>query len=139
LVLGEPKTKRSRRTVRLTQAAVEAPEGHFAHQMEQRDRLGELYKYQGLVFATQRGTLVNPSNLSKHSFELLREKAGLPAIRFHDLRHTCATLLLSSNVNLTVVSEMLGHVTIATTLDTYSHVLANMQESAARMLEETLR
>ncbi len=139
LVLGDPKTKRCRRTVRLTQAAVEALEGHFARQTVQRNILGELYEHQGLVFATQRGTLVNPSNLRKRSFEPLLEKAGLPAIRFHDLRHTCATLLLSRNVNPKIVSEMLGHATIAITLDTYSHVLPNMQEGAARALEETLR
>ena len=139
LILGEPKTKRSRRTVQLTQAAVQALEGHFARQTAQRNLLGELYEHQGLVFATQRGTLVNPSNLRKRSFEPLLEKAGLPAIRFHDLRHTCATLLLSRNVNPKIVSEMLGHATIAITLDTYSHVLPNMQEGAARALEETLR
>ena len=57
----------------------------------------------------------------------------------HDLRHTCATLLLSKNVNPKIVSEVLGHATVAITLDTYSHVLANMQGGAARALEETLR
>jgi integrase len=57
---------------------------------------------------------------------------------FHDLRHTCATLLLTKNVNPKVVSEMLGHATIAITLDTYSHVLPNMQESAAAAMEEVL-
>ncbi len=139
LLLGEPKTKRSRRTVRLTEAAVEALKRHLAHQMVQRDRLGDLYEDQGLVFATQRGTLMNPTNLRKRSFEPLLEKASLPAIRFHDLRHTCATLLLSRNVNPKIVSEMLGHATIAITLDTYSHVLPNMQEGAARALEDTLR
>ena len=64
--------------------------------------------------------------------------AGLPRIRFHDLRYTCATLLLSKNVNPKVVSEMLGHATIAITLDTYSHVLPTMQESAAKAMEEAL-
>jgi integrase len=63
----------------------------------------------------------------------------LSAFRFHDLRHTCATLLLTKNVNPKVVSEMLGHSSIAITLDTYSHVLPNMQDSAARALEEALR
>jgi integrase len=139
LLLGEPKTKRSRRTVRLTEAAVEALKGHLARQMEQIERLGDLYEDQGLVFATQRGTLVNPTNLRRRSFAPLLEKAKLPTIRFHDLRHTCATLLLSSNVNPKIVSEMLGHSSIAITLDTYSHVLPNMQDSAARALEDALR
>ena len=65
-------------------------------------------------------------------------RAGLPQVRFHDLRHTCATLLLSKNVNPKVVSEMLGHASIAITLDTYSHVLPDMQDSAARAMEEAL-
>ncbi len=108
LLLGEPKTKRSRRTVRLTEAA-EALKGHLARQMEQMERLGGLYEDQGLVFATQRGTLVNPTNLRKRSFAPLLEKACLPAIRFHDLWHTCATLLLARNVNPKIVSEMLEH------------------------------
>jgi integrase len=62
--------------------------------------------------------------------------AELPQIRLHDLRHTCATLLLTKNVNPKVVSEMLGHATIAITLDTYSHVLPNMQSEAAKAMEE---
>jgi integrase len=139
LLLDEPKTKRSRRTVRLTEAAVESLKRHLAQQMEQMERLGNLYEDEGLVFATQRGTLVNPTNLRKRSFSPLLKKAGLPTIRFHDLRHTCATLLLSRNVNPKIVSEMLGHSSIAITLDTYSHVLPNMQDSAARALEDALR
>ena len=72
-------------------------------------------------------------------FEQLVREAGVPRIRFHDLRHTCATLLLSSNVNPKIVSEMLGHATIAITLDTYSHMLPNMQDGAARAMEDTLQ
>jgi integrase len=139
LLLGKPKTKKSRRTVQLTDTAVEALRGHLARQMEQIERLGDLYKDQGLVFATHNGTLVNPTNLRKRSFAPLLEKAGLPHIRFHDLRHTCATLLLSSNINPKIVSEMLGHANIAITLDTYSHVLPTMQENATRALEDALR
>ena len=82
---------------------------------------------------------MNPSNLRKRSFTPLLDKAGVLTIRFHDLRHTFATLLLSSNVNPKIVSEMLGHATIAITLDTYSHVLPNMQDVAARALQDALR
>ncbi len=64
--------------------------------------------------------------------------SALPEIRFHDLRHTCAMLLLSHNVNPKIVSEMLGHATIAITLDTYSHVLPNMQDSAAIAMDDAL-
>jgi integrase len=68
----------------------------------------------------------------------LLKRVGLPQIRFHDLRHTCATLLLTKNVNPKVVSEMLGHATIAITLDTYSHVLPNMQSEAAQAIEDAV-
>ncbi len=139
LLLGEPKTKRSRRTVRLTKAAVVALEGHRQCQMEQIGRLGDLYEEQDLVFATERGTLVTPTNLRERYFAPLLKKAGLPTVRFHDLRQTCATLLLSRNVNPKIVSEMLGHASIAITLDTYSHVLPNMQDSAVKALEDALR
>ena len=76
--------------------------------------------------------------ITTHRFKPLLKRAELPGIRFHDLRHTCATLLLSKNVNPKVVSEMLGHASIAITLDTYSHVLPNMQDSAAEAIEEAL-
>ena len=77
-------------------------------------------------------------HVTTHRFKPLLKRAGLPQVRFHDLRHTCATLLLSKNVNPKVVSEMLGHASIAITLDTYSHVLPDMQDSAARAMEEAL-
>lgn len=139
LLVGEPKTKKSRRTVRLTEPAIVALKAHLARQVEWMERLGDLYEDQGLIFATERGTLINPTNLRKRSFIPLLQRAGLPQIRFHDLRHTCATLLLSANVNPKIVSEMLGHATIAITLDTYSHVLPTMQEGAIRALEQVLR
>jgi integrase len=107
--------------------------------MEQIGRLGDLYEEQDLVFATERGTLVTPTNLRERYFAPLLKKAGLPTVRFHDLRQTCATLLLSRNVNPKIVSEMLGHASIAITLDTYSHVLPNMQDSAVKALEDALR
>ena len=76
--------------------------------------------------------------VTTHRFKPLLKRAGLPQVRFHDLRHTCATLLLSKNVNPKVVSEMLGHASIAITLDTYSQVLPDTQDSAARAMEEAL-
>jgi integrase len=137
--LSEPKTKKSRRTVRLTADAVAALRGHLERQVGEMDRLGSLYRPGGLVFANEVGGIINPSNLRNRHFARLLERAGLPKIRFHDLRHTCATLLLSRNVNPKIVSEMLGHANIAITLDTYSHVLPDMQEKAAKALEEALR
>ncbi|HKH38701.1 MAG TPA: tyrosine-type recombinase/integrase [Rubrobacter sp.] len=66
------------------------------------------------------------------------QRTRWPQIRFHDLRHACATLLLSKNVNPKIVSEMLGHASIAITLDTYSHVLSTMRDSAAKAMEDAL-
>jgi integrase len=91
-----------------------------------------------LIFAAEAGTIINPSNLRNRSFGPLLKRAGLPQIRFHDLRHTCATLLLSKNVNPKIVSEMLGHSSISITLDIYSHLLPDMQEKAVEALEEML-
>lgn len=134
-------TQKSRRTVRLTSGAVAALRDHLKRQIEEMDRLGSLYRPGGLVFASNVGGIINPSNLRNRSFARLLQRAGLSdrGARFHDLRHTCATLLLSRNVNPKIVSEMLGHATIAITLDTYSHVLPDMQEKAAKALEEALR
>ena len=80
-----------------------------------------------------------PLVLRNRSVKPLLERAGLSDIRFHDLRYTCAALHLSRNVNLKIVCEMLGHSSIAITLDTYSHVLPTLQENAIRTLEATLK
>ncbi|MDR4156660.1 site-specific integrase, partial [Bacillus cereus] len=72
----------------------------------------------------------------RRSFYNVTEKLGLPRIRFHDLRHTHATLLIQQNVNVKLISERLGHADIGTTLNTYSHVLPDMQRSVAEKLDE---
>jgi integrase len=136
--LGEPKTKRSRRTIKLTGAATQALRAHLGRQMEDIDRLGDLYRDQGLVFASDSGAPLNPSNVRNRNLRRLTRQAGLPQIRFHDLRHTCATLLLSKNVHPKIVQEMLGHATVAITLDTYSHVLPGMGDQAAAAMEDAL-
>ena len=136
IALGEPKTKGSRRPVHLTGAAVEASRGHLERQLEEIERLGDLYHDHGLVFTSQVGTLINPTNLRRRSFAALLERAGLPQIRFQDLRHTCATLLLSRNVHPRLVQDLLGHATVAITLDTYSHVIPGMGSPTARAMED---
>jgi integrase len=119
--LGETKTKRGRRQINLTSRTVNALKGHRKKQLEEKLRLADLYKDHGLIFASGVGTPVNPENLVKRSFKPLLEGAGLHEIRFHDLRHTCATLLLGRGVHPKIVQELLGPATIAMTLDTYSH------------------
>ena len=136
--LGEPKTKKSRRTIKLTGPAVAALREHLARQLEQVERLGDLYQDQGLIFTTDAGAPLNPSNIRNRSLPRLIAEAGLPKIRFHDLRHTCATLLLSRNVHPKIVQEMLGHAKVAITLDTYSHVLPGIGDQAAAAMEDAL-
>ena len=133
-----PKTAKSRRTVRLTTGAVEALKRHSERQAEEIVRMDTLYQDQGLVFASEVGTPLNRHNVNHRSFKPLLERAGLPNIRFHDLRHTCATLLLGRGVHPKFVQELLGHATIAITLDTYSHVLPGMGDQASRAMEDAL-
>ena len=98
-----------------------------------------LWQDHGLVFASEAGTLINPTNLRRRHFASLLKRAGLPAdTRFHDLRHTCATLLLGKGVNPKFVQELLGHANIAITLDTYSHVIPGMGDATARAMEDAL-
>jgi integrase len=136
IAVGEPKTKGSRRPVHLTGTAVEALRGHLERQLDDIERLGDLYHDHGLVFTSGVGTLINPSNLHRRSFAPLLQRARLPQIRFHDLRHTCATLLLSRNVHPKYVQELLGHATVAITLDTYSHMIPGMGNHTARAMED---
>ena len=136
--VGETKTRRGRRQVNLTPRTVNALKAHRKRQLEERMRLAETYKDRGLVFSTSVGTPVNPENLVNRSFKPLLKKAGLPEIRFHNLRHTCATLLLSRGVHPKLVQELLGHATIAMTLDTYSHYLPSMGDQAAEAMGDAL-
>jgi integrase len=136
--LRSPKTKSSRRTVKLSPTALEALRSHLERQLREIDQASDLWRENGLIFASESGEPLKRHYITTHLFKPLLKRAGLPQIRFHDLRHTCATLLLIKNVNPKVVSEMLGHSSIAITLDTYSHVLSNMQSKAAKALEDAL-
>ena len=89
-----------------------------------------LYEDSGLIFTTQSGTPVNPENLVR--------RAILPDIQFHDLRHACTTLLLGRGVHPKLVQELLGHATIAMTLDIYSHYLPSMGDQAASVMGDAL-
>lgn len=91
----------------------------------------------GLVFHTSTGRPISARNLIR-DFQAVVSKAGLPKIRFHDLRHTSATLLLIAEVHPKIVQERLGHSRIDMTLDTYSHVVPGMQQEAADQLDKML-
>jgi len=132
-----PKTERSRVIV-LPALVVESLKRHRAEQATRRLQLGPAYKDADLICCLVDGTPRSPAGLTRAFRDLLADKK-LPRVRFHDLRHTHATLLLSQGTHPKVVSERLGHSTIGITLDTYSHVLPSMQEEAARRLNDALR
>jgi hypothetical protein len=100
--------------------------------------LGSAWDDDDLVFCNELGRPLHPSNVTRRVFRPALVRAGCPQIRFHDLRHTCATLLLGKGVHPKVVAEMLGHSQIAVTLDTYSHVTPTMQQAAVTALEDVL-
>ncbi len=129
----KPKTAKSRRSVSLTARAVESLKRH----RDQQQAAG-LFAGDGLVFTNRVGNPLHPKNLVDRYFKPTLKAAGLPAIRFHDLRHTAATLLLSADVHPKVVQEMLGHANISITLDTYSHLLPGMMAPAVDAMEDTL-
>jgi integrase len=139
-VIAEPKTSSSRRQIVLSERAVSALKRHRKAQAEERLAVGEAWDGTwGVVFANEVGRPINASNLLTRDYRPLLRAAELsPAVRFHDLRHTAATLLLLANVHPKVVSEMLGHANIGITLNTYSHVLPTMQREAAAMMDAVL-
>jgi integrase len=133
-----PKSARSRRQIELTPTAVGALRQHRARQAAERLAVGRVWQDQGLVFTDALGGPLNGIHVLRYELLPLLTRAGLPRIRFHDLRHTCATLLLGQGINPKIVSEMLGHSTVAITLDLYSHVSPTMQRAAASALETAL-
>ncbi|HVC35336.1 MAG TPA: site-specific integrase, partial [Chloroflexota bacterium] len=135
---GTPKTKKSRRTVPIPAEAVIVLRAWKAEQNQERLLRGPAYRDYGLVFTVAGGAPVSRHNLCRRDFATLTARAGVPRVRFHDLRHTSATLLLAANVNPKVVSERLGHSGIGITMDTYSHVTPTMQRDAANVLGRVL-
>jgi integrase len=120
-----PKTVKGRRSIKLSQTSVWA--------LRQHQKISEW------VFCTKVGTPISVHNLHNRSWKPLLKRASLPhTTRFHDLRHTCATLLLTKGVHPKIVQELLGHSSISITLDTYSHVLPNMQQRAVEAMEDVL-
>jgi integrase len=138
LVFAPPKTSRSRRRVALTRAAVEALRRHRARQGAERLRAGTAWGDPELIFTNEVGQPLHGTYLTK-LFQVALVRAGLPRLRFHDLRHTAATLLLGRGVHPKIASEMLGHSSVAITLDLYSHVTPTMQREAATEMDRALK
>lgn len=131
----EPKTSSGERSVALFPGTVELLKKHKESQEKEKNKA--FYNDHGLVIQTHIGTPVSPRNLSREYYKII-DKLSIPKIRFHDLRHTHATLLLKKGVHAKIVQERLGHSSITITLDTYSHVLPGLQEAALKSLGGTL-
>lgn len=134
----EPKTHGSKRLISIDQNLCKEFKSYKAKQNEFKLLFGQSYEDNDLVFAKETGQPILPRTMTT-TFNQFIKKADVPQIRFHDLRHTHATILLKLGINPKIVSERLGHSSIKTTLDTYSHVTIDMQESAVLKLSEALK
>jgi integrase len=135
LVFSEPKSEKSRRLIMLPDFVIEALKAHKVRQDELRKSPN--WKGNGLVFTTNIGTPISPRNLVRH-FKQKTKEANLPDIRFHDLRHSFASILLEKNVHPKIVQEILGHSNITLTLNTYSHIIPTMQKEAMKTIDKIL-
>ena len=138
IVMGATKTHRSRRHVALSSAATEQLKRHRVAQNEHRLAWGKAWTDSDLVFPGPLGEPYPARDVSRRFATIVR-KASLEPLRFHDLRHTAASLMLRSGISPKVVSDRLGHATVAFTLDTYAHVLPDQQKDAAEALSTLLR
>lgn len=136
--LDESKTARSRRRIRLSAAAIAALRTHRARQAGTRLLVGSDWHDHGFVFADAWGQPLDGRKVGAVRFARLLERAGLPRVRFHDLRHTAATLLLAQGTHPKLVQELLGHSNISLTLDVYSHVTPTMHDEAAATMDRVL-
>lgn len=134
--MSEPKTKKSRRNIPLPNDLMAKLREHKKQQLEHRFKLADSCENLDLVFSTETGKPIHYRNLTQRHYEKIIEKAGLEEGGFvlYSLRHTCATLLLATGENPKVVADRLGHTSVKMTLDTYSHVLPDMQRSASDRL-----
>ncbi|WP_250289514.1 tyrosine-type recombinase/integrase [Frankia sp. CiP1_Cm_nod1] len=137
LRLVEPKTHGSRRTVPIPALAVDALERQRKRQADERNKAGESWQNNGLVFASTVGTPMEPRNVTRR-VQQLRDGAGLPWLRLHDFRHGCATFLLASGIEPRTVMEILGHTTVRMTMERYGHVLPERLRAAATAMDGIL-
>src|SRR6266581_8761767 len=137
-VEAEPKTDRGRRSIVLPAFTIEVLGQHRLKQREAKLKAGSVWQDHDYVFCTSIGTHLNPTRDALDELKSLLKEAGLPDIRFHDLRHSSATMLLGMKVHPKIVQEILGHSQINITMDIYSHVLPTMQEEAMNKINEAL-
>ncbi|KOR95815.1 integrase [Geobacillus stearothermophilus ATCC 12980] len=137
LIFKEPKTKKSKRQISISQHVVNVLKKHKQKQEFQKEKLGTQYQDNNLIVCTDDGKPLDPRNLLRQFYRLI-EEASVPRISFHDLWHTHATILMQQGENPKVVSERLGHSRVGITLDLYSHVSDDLQEQAAEKFENAL-
>ncbi len=136
--IQEPKTERSKRTIALSASLVRALKAHQDAQAFERRQAGAAWQESGLVFVSRTGTALDARNLTRE-FKLHLAAAGLPeTIRFYDLRHAAASLLIADGVSVTAVSAMLGHALTSTTLNVYAHVLPGAERVTADAMDRLL-
>jgi len=138
IIFQEPKTKSAKRRIAIPQFVVKELKSHRAKQNALRIQYGAGYQDHDLVVCYDDGRPQDPRNLLRH-YERIIKRSGLPYIRFHDLRHTHATMLLQLGEHPKVVSERLGHSRVGITMDVYSHVLPDMQKDAADNFEKMMK
>ncbi|MGY0025199.1 tyrosine-type recombinase/integrase [Streptomyces sp. YJ-C3] len=140
LLIVAPKTQRSARRVALPSECVTALRAQRAQQIADKKAAGDAWKGtgHGLVFTTRNGTPIEPRNLNR-SFEVLCARAGVRKVRFHDLRHTCASLLHEQGADARMIMEVLGHSSIRVTMDIYTFVRLESQRSAFDRVGDALR
>jgi integrase len=138
-VEAEPKTEKGRRSILLPPFVIEALKQHRVKQLASKLKAGSAWQDHDYVFCTSIGTHLNPTRDVLDQLKALLKKAGLPDIRFHDLRHSSATMLLGMGVHPKIVQEILGHSQISMTMDTYSHVLPTMQREAMSKMNAALQ
>lgn len=134
----EPKTRRSRRQIALSPDLALLLTEHRLDQEDAQKSLGRPLAPDDLIFSQPNGRPLRPNSLTR-VFQTIAKKVGLDGVTLHSLRHAHATILLQRGVHPKIVQERLGHSSIATTLDIYSHVVPNLQESAARQFDEGLK
>lgn len=136
--LGDPKTPQSRRTIELTDPTVTMLRAHRRRRAKHFLRLGHRLTADDLIFIDDSGMPLHGRHVTERNLRSLLRSAGLPEIRFHDLRHTYATLQLAVGTSPKLVAEVLGHKDVGITLDRYSHSQPAMQREAAERLDALL-
>ena len=131
----EPKTRSGKRVIKLGEGTLQKLREHKERQDVERKVAGDLWQDLDFIFSSSVGTPIDASNL-RLEFHKVLDRAGLPKIRFHDLRHTAASLMLNHGIPVIVVSKMLGHSKPTITMDIYGHLYNEMQDEAAKLMDD---